>query len=71
MTRAKCEAKIAAHVEAIIDIVKEYNPECQYITFCYVEQDIGKSYYFENEHFDPKSPDADHPIHVFKMIEEE
>ena len=68
MTRAKCEAKIAAHVEAIIGILKEYNPECKYLDASYIEQHGHASYYFNNEYWDN---DAKRPIHFSKLIREE
>lgn len=71
MTRTECEAKIAAHVEAIIDILKEYNPECKYLAVGYLESDERTAFFFNNEYFEGESPDAKLPICFHKRIREE
>lgn len=68
MTRAECEAGIEKHMEAIIGILKEYSPECKYLSACYIENDEYTTYFVNNEHFRPNSPDAKRPIWVHKEI---
>jgi subtilase family serine protease len=65
MTRAECEAKIAAEVEKIIGILKEYNPECEYLTVGYFASDFGSSFFFNNEYW---GNDAERPINYCKQI---
>lgn len=65
MTRAECEHQIAEHMESIIAILKEYNPECKYLQACFIEQNGIKSYHFNNEYF---GDDAERPIDFNKRI---
>lgn len=71
MTRTECEAKIEAHVEAIIGIVKEYNPDCQYLVACYIGSDSRTYYHFNNAHFEEDSTDEKYPIDFTKWIRKE
>lgn len=69
MTRKECESKIAEHVEAIIGIVKEYNPECKYLSVGFVEKADHCGYNFCNGHFHENSTDAKFPIDYYKQID--
>lgn len=68
MTRVECETRIAEHMEAIIDIAKQYSPDTKYFTACYCADKGREAYYFQNEHFVKGSPDENHPIDFFKSI---
>ena len=63
MTRKECEHRIAEHMESIIAILKEYNPESKYLSLCFVEAEGRMSYHFSNEYF---GVDAEHPIDFCK-----
>lgn len=66
MTRKECESKIAEHMEAIIEIVHQYSPDCRYLSAGYIEQDGNKSYHFNNESFEATSTVA--PIDFYKRL---
>lgn len=59
MTRAECENRIAEHMESIIAILKEYNPESEYLSLAFVKQNGRESYHFNNAYF---ADDSEHPI---------
>lgn len=69
MTRKECEIRIAKHMEAIIGIAKEYNPECKYLVASYVEQGGKAGYQFNNAWFEHGCPDAKLPIDFHKIVE--
>lgn len=62
MTRAECETRIAEHMEAIIQIAKEYNPHTKYLSAAYCADKTHESYYLHNEYFSHDSPDEKLPI---------
>ena len=69
MTRKECESKIAEHMEAIIGIVREYNPKCETLNLGFVEHPDCTSYHFFNSHSRRNCIDARFPIDYYKQIE--
>jgi hypothetical protein len=65
MTRAEAEHRIAEHMESIIAILREYNPESKYLSLFYHKQNGQGYYHVNNEYYDA---DAEHPIDFGKNI---
>lgn len=68
MTRSECETRIAEHMEAIIEIAKQYNPATNYIQACYLNDKTGETYSVNNAHFEHGNPDEKLPIDFRKRI---
>lgn len=63
MTRTECEHRIAEHMESIIAILKEYNPESKYLSLSFCGSESETFYQFNNEYF---GADAEHPVDFSK-----
>lgn len=64
MNRARCEAKIMEHMEAIVDILHEYAPECKYLSLSYIQGTGGAHLCASNAYF---AEDKKKPIDCFKI----
>lgn len=66
MTRAECEAKLIEHMEAMLSIYHEYNPDGKYLSaYCIVGKD-GASISVNNEYYDNDISDGKFPIDCHK-----
>lgn len=66
MTREECEKQISEKINEILEIVKEYNPDNNYLSISVLNS--GRVIQFWNENWDK---DSEHLIDYFKITPEE
>lgn len=69
MTRSQCEAKLMKHMEAMVKILKQYNPECKYLACSYCAED-GTPHISMNNRCYRDGEDVMLPINCFKRGED-
>lgn len=72
ITRKECENRIIAKMEEIVEILHQYNPECEYLALTYMAN-LGISCKNEvisgfNDVFKADSKDKDKPIDFMKKV---
>lgn len=69
MTREECETKIAEHMRAIVEIVKEYNHDCKYFSATWMKRRKNSELFmFCNEYFNEETSDYELPIRYRELL---